>query len=96
MKHIQLEGLVYCNALWDFWRKLLFNISELHAFLFQTAAVFELANGVGWPNNFTADVVFQSGCYSSRFRHRINDISEFSQCFISTIVVVIGVNDRLS
>ena len=39
------------------------------------------------PNHFTAEEVFQSVCYSSRFTHRICD---FSRCFISEIVVVVG------
>ena len=39
------------------------------------------------PNHLTAEEVFQSVCYSSRFTHRICD---FNRCFISKIVVVVG------
>ena len=44
------------------------------------------------PNHLTAEEIFQSVCYSSRFTHRICDFS--SRCFISKIVVVVTV--RLS
>ena len=39
------------------------------------------------PIHLTAEEVFQSVCYSSRFTHRICD---FSRWFISKIVVVVG------
>ena len=39
------------------------------------------------PNHLTAGEVFQSVCYSRCFTHRICD---FSRCFISKIVVVVG------
>ena len=45
------------------------------------------------PNHLTAEEVFQSVGYLSRFMHRICD---FSRCFISKIVVVVGEVRRAS
>ena len=45
------------------------------------------------PIHLTAEEVSQSVCYSSCFTHRICD---FSQCFISKIVVVVGEVGRSS
>ena len=45
------------------------------------------------PSHLTPEEVCQSVCYSSRFTHRMCD---FSQCFSSKIVVVVGEVGRSS
>ena len=65
---------------------MLFNITEIHTF-FSICPIFVVSKmASAGPNHLTAEEVFQSVCYPSRFTHRICD---FSRCFISNIVVVV-------